>query len=312
MRNLVHLRPGGLLMVLVALMALQALATAQQQPGPIMDIQGMWNHNGLIVEDRAIIINGTGGGARIGDYTGMPLNDAGRQQTDSWMAARLETLEHQCHPHPTQYSFWGPGDFRITNTYEPLTDRIIGFRFEGTFGRADRTIWLDGRQHPSELARHTWAGFSTGVWDGNQLTITTTHLKEGWVQRNGIHMSDEGMVREHVIKHGEYLSLIAVVNDPEHFEEPLVRSTQAKLDPTIQLAPDECGPFHTNVMNANQPRGYVPHWLPGQNPQLREFSDTFGVPLEATRGGAKTMYPEYQDELKKLIDEMNRTKTASN
>ena len=40
------------------------------------------------------------------------------------------------------------------------------------------------------------------------------------------------------------------------------------------------------------------HHLPGTNPNLREFSEWYGLPFEATRGGAETLYPEYH---KKLI-----------
>ncbi len=239
-----------------------------------MDLQGVWNHNGLMVEDRAIIMNGTGGGARIGDYTGFPLNDAGRQQTDSWMASRMELPEHQCHPHPAQYTMWGPGNFRITNILDPLSNAIIGLVIDGLNGDMRRTIWLDGRPRPSEYARHTWAGFSTGVWDGNMLTVTTTHLKEGWVNRNGIHMSDHGTLREHFIRHDDYLTVIFIVNDPEHFEEPFIRTTQAKFDPSTLIGVDECQPFDTNIVNVDQPPGFVPHWLPGQNPQLTEFGVT--------------------------------------
>ena len=266
-----------------------------------MDLQGVWNHNGLMVEDRAIIMNATGGGARIGDYTGFPLNDAGRQQTDSWMASRMELPEHQCHPHPAQYTLWGPGNFRFTNILDPLTNGIIGVVMDGLNGDMRRTIWFDGRPHPPEYARHTWAGFSTGVWEGNQLTVTTTHLKEGWVNRNGIHMSDHGTLREHFIRHDDYLTVVFIVNDPEHFEEPFIRTTQAKFDPSTLIGVDECQPFDTNIVNVDQPPGFVPHWLPGQNPQLTEFSATFGVPQEAARGGAKTLYPEYIVELKKMI-----------
>jgi hypothetical protein len=293
--------------ILLMLVATAAPAAAQQ----MMDLQGMWNHNGLMVEDRAILMNATGGGARIGDYTGMPLNDAGRQQTDSWMAARMEIPEHQCHPHPAQYTMWGPGNFRITNIYEPQTDRIIGFHIDGLNARQDRVIWLDGRPHPPAYARHTWQGFSTGVWDGNMLTVETTHLKEGWVQRNGIHMSDHGTLREHFIRHDDYLTVVMVINDPEHFEKPLIRTTQAKLDPSVILEPDECQPFNTSIVNADHPRGYVPHWLPGQNPQLTEFADTYGVPREAARGGAKTMYPEYLDELKRMIEAQKNAASSS-
>ena len=38
---------------------------------------------------------------------------------------------------------------------------------QGTFGRADRVFWVDGRPHPPAYARHTWGGFSTAEWDGN-------------------------------------------------------------------------------------------------------------------------------------------------
>jgi hypothetical protein len=295
----------------LAFLALSVSMAAATPARAQMDLQGVWNHNGLMVEDRAIIMNGTGGGARIGDYTGVPLNDAGRQQTDSWMAARMEMPEHQCHPHPAQYTFWGPGNFRITNILHPLDARTIGITIDGLNGDMKRTIWLDGRPHPSEYARHTWAGFSTGVWDGNMLTVTTTHLKEGWVQRNGIHMSDHGTMKEHFTRHGEYLTVIFVVNDPEHFEEPFIRTTQAKFDPSTIITPDECQPFNTSVVNADDPRGFVPHFLPGENPQLTEFGRTFGVPQDAARGGAKTLYPEYILELKKMIEAQKLAPNAS-
>ena len=46
------------------------------------------------------------------------------------------------------------------------------------------------------------------------------------------------------------------------------------------------------------PAGSLPHHLPGANPLIREFSEQYGIPFEATRGGAETMYPEYQKKLK--------------
>ncbi len=64
-----------------------------------------------------------------------------------------------------------------------------------------RTIWLDGRKHPSPNAPHTWEGFSTGVWDGDTLVVKTTHLKEGWVRRNGIPRSANGKLTEFLIRH---------------------------------------------------------------------------------------------------------------
>src|SRR6185503_14944905 len=103
---------------------------------------------------------------------------------------------------------------------DPQTQNVIALELYGTFGRATRTIWLDGRPHPPDYFRHTWAGFSTGTWDGNMLTVTTTHLKEGWIQRNGITVGDESTMVEHFIKNDRYLTVVSIVNDPEFLEEP--------------------------------------------------------------------------------------------
>ncbi len=41
----------------------------------------------------------------------------------------------------------------------------------------------------------------------------------------------------------------------------------------------------------------VPNYLPGENPYLTEFAEWYGLPFEATRGGAEKMYPEYREKL---------------
>ena len=49
-----------------------------------------------------------------------------------------------------------------------------------------------------------------------------------------------------------------------------------------------------------RPRGVIPHVLPGDNKYLTEFTVTDGVPAEAARGGAETLYPEYRAKLATL------------
>jgi hypothetical protein len=41
----------------------------------------------------------------------------------------------------------------------------------------------------------------------------------------------------------------------------------------------------------------VAYHLPGQNPWLGEYAEKTGIPYQASRGGAETMYPEYQKKL---------------
>ena len=78
---------------------------------------------------------------------------------------------------------------------------------------------MDGRPHPPEYALHTAMGFSTGKWEGDILTVTTDHLKEGWFRRNGLARSDRAVVTEHFIRHDDQLTWVTMVNDPAYLED---------------------------------------------------------------------------------------------
>jgi hypothetical protein len=58
-------------------------------------------------------------------------------------------------------------------------------------------------------------------------------------------------------------------------------------------------PCMSVVEIANQPRGLVPHFLPGENPFVMETARRFGIPEAILLGGAETMYPEIQSKLQK-------------
>src|SRR5262249_57655042 len=94
----------------------------------------------------------------------------------------------------------------------------------------DNVPLLDGRPHPSPNVAHTWGGFATAKWEGNMLTVTVTHLKEGYVRRNGVPRSDLATVTEHWIRHGNWLTVVTLVNDPVYLIEPFIRTTTYDLD----------------------------------------------------------------------------------
>ena len=152
---------------------------------------------------------------------------------------------------------------------------------------------MDGRPHPGPDAMHSAMGFSTGKWEGEILTVSTTHLKEGWVRRNGITRSDRATVTEHFIRHGNIMTLMTVVADPIYMTETHVRTRDYEYDPNMQIGPYPCEP----VQEIDRPDGVIPHHLPGTNPYLEEFAKKHGVPLEGARGGAETLYPEYHKKL---------------
>jgi cyclase len=233
-------------------------------------------------------------GPEIGDYLGIPLNDALRLRADSW-DADLQTLpERQCIPHPATYSFRGPATLRISKEVDPVTQDVVSYTIYGTFGRATRVIWMDGRPRPSEHVAHTWAGFSTGKWEGGVLTVETTHLKAGYIRRNGVIHSDLATMTEHFIRHDDYLNIVTLVQDPVYLTEPFIRTTDFVSDLNQHQGATPCDV----TIEAVRPQGAVPHHLPGTNPFLNEFATRHGLPPEAARGGAETMYPEYKSKLK--------------
>jgi hypothetical protein len=136
------------------------------------------------------------------------------------------------------------------------------------------------------------------VWDGDTLVVKTTHLKEGWIRRNGIPRSANGKLTEFLIRHDNVLTWVSAVEDPVYLTEPYVRSWNWVLAPGLWINPYTCAAR----VEVERPQGFVAHWLPpGMNPMLKEFSDKTGLPMEVTNGGASQLYPEYQLELKKLL-----------
>jgi hypothetical protein len=266
----------------LALASLSVPAFAQR------DITGEWNN--LFHEDQPERIPGP----EIGDYLGLPINDAARLRADSWDASLLTLPEHQCKPHPSDYGIRGPAQLRITKEIDTESQQLVAYRTHISWQAPERTIYMDGRPHPPEYAAHTWQGFSTGKWNGDMLTITTTHLKIGWIRRNGIPRSHKAVVTEHFIRHGDFLTVVTIVNDPVYLTEPFIRSTDFALAPDQQIPPYPC----EEVVEVERPLGVVPHHLPGTNTFLVEFADNHQLPFEATRGGAETMYPEYRSKIK--------------
>jgi hypothetical protein len=271
--------------VLVAAIVLTMAGHARAQ----VDLSGEWaSHTD---EDQPHRVPGP----ELGDYTGLPLNDAARLKARSWDASVLSLPERQAQPHPATYSMRGPiPNIRLNKIVDPRSYALVGYTLTGLFGSADRTIWLDGRSHPSELAEHTWGGFSTGVWEGPQLKVTTTHIKAGTLQRNGVPTSPSAVMTEYFIRHDQLLLVVSIVEDPAYLTEPLVRTQHFTWSPSqTQARP---APFEIVDEVPSHPAGNVPSYPPGTLHD--QFAKSHGLAYEATQGGALTLLPEYEKRLR--------------
>jgi cyclase len=265
----------------VAVLLMSATARAQ------VDLSGNWNsvrHEDL--PDR-------GPGVGLGDYSGLPINDAARLWAESWDASRLTVPEHQCRVHTVAYIYRGPLNLRIWEEKDPKTQDVIAIKHYISTYEQTRTIWMDGRPHPPAHAPHTWMGFSTGRWEGDRLVVETTHIKQGWHRRNGVPQSDLTRLTEHYIRHGSMLTHIAVIRDPVYLSEPLVKSQHFELNPRALPQRNWLWPCQSVVEVASREPGEVPHYLPGENPYLASSRKEARLPADGAGGGAATIYPEW-------------------
>ena len=273
--------------MLVALL-LATHVTAQSQT---LDLAGQWVAR---VHEDAVY---RGAGGLLGDYTGLPINAAARQMAESWDADVLSQPERMTQAWPAVYSMRGEGpNLRISEIRDPVSEQLIALRLAGIFGRSDRTIWLDGRAHPSDFAEYTWDGFSTGTFHDGRLTVTTTHMKMGVLQKVGVYASPYAVMTEEFFLHGEWLTMVSIVEDPIYLEEPLVRSQTWVRSPTQNVG--QVVPWESVDELAGKEVGWVPHYPLGT--KHRELAEQYDLPFEATQGGAATTYPEYRRTIERL------------
>ena len=276
--------PATILRVSILLMLTLLAWPARAQ----VNLMGYWNPIYHEVNDERIP------GPEIGDYAGLPINDAARLRAQSWEASLLTLPEHQCKPHPSTYGFRGVGTLRVWEERDPVSQALVAIHTHIQWQEQHRVIWMDGRPHPPDYAPHTWQGFSTGRFEGGVLVVETTHLKAGWIRRNGLPLSDQATMVDRFHRYGDLLTHVMMIDDPVYLTEPLVKTNMFQLTPTGSMTPYPC----EVVGEADREPGYVPHYLPGQNPYVREFAERYGLPFEATLGGAETALPEYQERLR--------------
>lgn len=243
------------------------------------------------------------GDPHVGEFIGIPMSHQGLLRAEEWNASLYTLPEWQCRPHGAMYISRGPSQVRIWKEIDPVTRQLTAYHAEW-LRSIDNPYYMDGRASPSKYAAHTWGGFSTAEFVGEMLKITTTHLKEDYYRRNGVPSSDQAALTQYWIRRGDYLTWVTIAYDPIYLTEPMIRSSEYKLALNQQIPPYPC----TVVEEVDRPDGVVPSYMPGQNPFLPEFGQKYQLPMEATLGGAATMYPELA---RKIEREKNAKPKAS-
>jgi hypothetical protein len=196
----------------------------------------------------------------VGDWFGLPLNANGLARAETWDASLLSLPEYQCRPHGWAYIYRGPTQLRITKEVDPFSREIVAYQPEW-HQSTNMPVYLDGREHPPAEAAHSWGGYSTATWEGGILRIETSHLKEDYIRRDGAMATDEATVTTWWIRRGDILTWVNIVHDPTYLSEPLIRSSEYRLNVNSLVPPHPC----TAVFEGLE-KGHVPTLSPGRKP----------------------------------------------
>jgi hypothetical protein len=270
-----------------AALAALLLCTAAVRPAfAQFDLVGSWDATGN--EDLA------GDGVPV-DYTGYPITEEARTRALSYNQSQLAMIERQCQGWATFYFAQGPFGLRIWSSTEGANGTPVSYTIGAWENRAPYVIWMDGRPHPSPNAPHTRAGFTTGRWEGNVLVARTTHMQVSFIRKTGVPLSDRATLTTRFYRHGDILTVLAIIEDPVHLTEPAM-ITKTFRHSTQAISP--VGPACIAVFEGTTPGESVAHYVPEKNPFIDEMTKKFGVPRDAALGMQETLYPEYRKKMK--------------
>jgi hypothetical protein len=235
-------------------------------------------------------------------FAGIPVNQAGRQAGITYPGDEQQELNRQCQPWPAHYLLMGPWGGRFSAVRDPQGRLVAWVLDSPAYDRLTMKIWMNGHAPPQPLGLHTFAGFSTGRWEGSTLVVNTSQLKDAYLERNGLLNSNRETDTFFFTRHGDEMTLMALINDPVYLEAPWVLARTLKLlsdgsqlnDPILYCMPAEVLAGFTDGYHS------AIELPPREAQQLAFMQDRYNLPPEATLGGADTMYPEFAKKLDRV------------
>ena len=193
-----------------------------------------------------------------GDRSYVPLNAAGQQAADAWDPAKDQAEGNECKAYGAGNIMRIPERLHITwvddNTLQIETDagmqkrlfHFDGAKWQGGDPQLQGYSAATFEKQPQLRAGGVVHGPAGGI--GGSLHVVTTHMRPGYLQKNGIPYSGDAVLTEfyHLIDlHGTgFLVLTSMVNDPTYLREPYVLSSQFKREPDgSKWDPSPCRPL---------------------------------------------------------------------
>jgi hypothetical protein len=232
--------------------AAPAPAAATPKAAAPIDLTGYWVS--LVTEDwRFRMIT-----PPKGDYASVPLNAAARTVADAWDPAKDEAAGEQCK------SYGAPAIMRVPGRVHITWENDTTMRVDTDAGTQTRMFKFAaaGATPATSVAAGTptWQGDSVAVWEpagggrgrgpapaGGSLKVVTTHIRPGYLRKNGVPYSANATLTEYITKVTEpdsalqLLVVTTIVDDPQYLNQPFVTSTHFKKEPDgAKWSPSPC------------------------------------------------------------------------
>ena len=206
-----------------------------------------------------------------GDYQSVTLNQAARTVADAWDPDKDTAAGLQCKSYGAAAVMRIPGRIHITwkdpdtlqiDTEAGTMTRLLHFDHGAVQGeretngelQIDRSI--ASMVNPPAAETNTWQGYSSAHWvlpgvlgagvnagggGGGRggglmpqtLKVVTTHMREGYLRKNGVPYSANAVVTEYInafpeADGGPWLLVTNFVDDPQYLAQPFATSTHYK------------------------------------------------------------------------------------
>ena len=231
-----------------------SLVAHAQQPAPVagrgtapIDLTGTWVS--LVTEDwRWRMVT-----PPKGDYSSVPLNQAGVAVVNAWDPAKDTAAGEPCKAYGAGAIMRVPGRVRISwqddSTMKVETEAGTQTRLL-TFGRA-----------PQPAAAPSWQGTSAATWQvaggaprrgggppprGGSLKVVTTNLRAGYLRKNGVPYSANAVVTEYFnvvtdpVDKQSYLVVTTVIEDRQYLQQRFFTSSHFKKEDGSRWNPTPC------------------------------------------------------------------------
>jgi hypothetical protein len=170
-----------------------------------------------------------------GEYRRIPASPAAVPIINAWDPSADERAGNQCKSYGAGAIMSVPGRLHIT------WQDADTLRVDTDAGTQTRLLRFTERATPPTAAP-TWQGESTARWDrasgsggGGSMRVVTTHMREGYLRKNGVPYSDRASVTEHfdvapLPDGGALLLVTTIVEDPVYLNAPYIVSPHFKKE----------------------------------------------------------------------------------